>query len=164
MRVPELSCWRSAGLQFHVVSLDSSHPLDPAQADTPTARAAVRNARIRDLPEVRQSQNDYDKKEGSSSEKLTVCRCRSSLPHWHHFMVRFPLLVWVAGVPQDKPAEKDAVNRENGESACPHPVHEPGDDAIRHDERNHKSDCQHDPRVRVAGHRPDSAGLAVMRM
>src|SRR5271157_4660825 len=80
MRVTELSCWRSAGLQFHVVSLDSSHPLDPAQADTPAARAAVRNARIRDLPEVRQSQNDYDKKEGRRSEKSTLHSCRSGLP------------------------------------------------------------------------------------
>jgi hypothetical protein len=56
-------------LQFHVVSWCSFHLLDPAQADTPAARAAVRNASIRDLPEVRQSQIDYDKKLGWRSEK-----------------------------------------------------------------------------------------------
>ena len=53
-------------------------------------------------------------------------------------------------VMREHPAQKydskeDAVNSEGRESSTPDPIHEPGDHAQGHDERNDKTDDQNGP-------------------
>src|SRR5712692_6150610 len=50
---------------------------------------------------------------------------------------------------QDRNAHNDPVHRERGEPTMPDPRHEPGDSAIRYDERNQEADRHDNPSVRI---------------
>src|SRR6266852_8650328 len=63
------------------------------------------------------------------------------------------------GKEEDGDAQEDAVDGERAKAAAADPIHEPGDAAVGHDERDHEADDQNDPPVGIDVRDADGAGM-----